>query len=267
MRHTLVVFVALCAATQPARAQLTTAYAGWQLVGGQQIPATAVFSISAGHVAAVIKGSVTARMLFDQKAQVLHLVNDNDKTYLDIYKGGAGGPMDMMQQQLAKMPPDQRAQAEAMMKGMMASAVASSPPLTYDWTNQKNTVLGYECTLVEGMRGTAKVTEYCGSTSDDFKMDSDERATILEMQDYLRNFSIGVKGPDDNARLFQWDTNADGYPVISRCFDAGVMTLNLTLDSTSRKPIPREVFEIPPGYKKVDLGGGMGGRGGRKPPR
>jgi hypothetical protein len=79
------------------------------------------------------------------------------------------------------------------------------------------------------------------------------------MQGYLRNFSIMVKSADDGMRAFQWDTSTDGYPVITRCFRDGAMTLDLTLQSVSRKPIPAEAFVMPDGYRKMEMSG-MGSR-------
>jgi hypothetical protein len=54
-------------------------------------------------------------------------------------------------------------------------------------------------------------------------------------------------------RVFQWDTSVDGYPVNTRCYRNGAMTLDLTLQSVSRKPIPSELFDVPKGYKKLDM--------------
>jgi hypothetical protein len=136
------------------------------------------------------------------------------------------------------------------------------PPLTYVWSTEKKTVAGYECTRVDGMRGAEKVTEYCGSTSPDLKMTDAERKTMLEMQSYLRNFTIMVKSGNDDTRAFQWDTSTDGYPVITRCYRNGVMTLDLALQSVSRKPVPADALMLPDGYKRIELTG-MTGRPGR----
>lgn len=246
----------------PSAAQLTTTYTGTQTVAGKTVPATAQFSVEVGHVAAILKGTRASRIIFDEKAQVLHMISDDDKTYLDIDKSTAGGvsaQMDMMQAQLAKMPPEQRAMAEQMMKGF---ANAAPPQLTYVKGTDTKTIAGYACLMFEGMRGADKVTEYCGTTSNDFKMTAAERNTMLDMQGYLRNFSIIVKSADEATRAFQWDTNVDGYPVLTRCFRSGTMTLDLTLDGVNRRPIPVELFEIPAGYKKQELPNM--GRGGGK---
>lgn len=261
MRALFLLF-AIVAAAQPAEAQFTTTYAGTQNDGGGSVPASALFAVEPGHAVMIMKGTRSGRMVFDANAQVLHIINDDDRSYFDVDKsaGGQGDPMQMIQQQMANMPPAQRAMAENMMKSMSGSM---PPPLTYVWSTEKRTVAGYECTRVDGMRGSEKVTEYCGSISPDLKLTDTERATMLAMQSYLRNFSIMVKSADDGMRAFQWDTTTDGYPVVSRCYRHGEMTLDLTLQSVSRRPIPAEAFVLPDGYRKMDLSGMGGGRHGR----
>lgn len=248
--RTFLCATALACLAAPCAAQMTTTYTGTQTIDAKAVPASAQFSVESGHVAAIMKGSRNSRLIFDQKAQVLHIISDDNKTYFDLDKSsGSGDQMQMMEAQLAKMPPQQRAMAEQMMKGVMAAA---PPPLTYTQGTGTKTIAGYQCTMFEGMRGADKVTEYCGTTSNDFKMSDPERQTMLDMQGYLRNFLIMVKASDESMRAFQWDTSVDGYPVLTRCFRSGAMTLDLTLDGVNHKPIPKELFEIPKGYTKQD---------------
>jgi len=252
--------LALCATAAPASAQLTTTYTGTQRDGDKDVPATAEFTIQNGRALMVMKESRAMRMIFDARAAVLHIISDDDKSFFDITKANAAagdpaGMMGEMQKQLEKMPKEQRAMAEGMMKGMMGSA-ATQPPLTYVWSKDTKEVAGYQCTVVAGMRGDDKVTEYCGSKSNDFTMSGDERAPMLDMQGYLRNFGISVQSGDET-RAFQWDTSVDGYPVLTRCYKHGTMTLELQLASVSRQPIPDEMFEMPRGYKRMEFGAGM----------
>ncbi len=256
MRQTSILLV-LCCATTPAAAQLTTTYTGIQRDGEKEVPASAVFAVENGRAAMILKGLRSARMLFDEKAQVLRIVSDDDKSYFDLDKdwqknGGPMGMMASMQKQLEAMPAAQRAMAEQMMKGAMAS-MSQQPQLEYVWTKDTQTIAGYECTRVEGMRGQEKVTEYCGTKSKDFWMSDADRQTILDMQGYLRNFMITVKSSDDAMRAFQWDSKVDGYPVVSRCFNDGKMTLELTLQSLSRKGPSDTLFVLPTGFKKMQM--------------
>src|SRR5262249_36075983 len=109
----------------PLAAQLTTSYSGTQTERGKSVPATATFAVQEGRIAMLMTGLRTARMLFDQKAQVLHIVSDDDKKYFDLDKNmmsDMSGMMANMQAQLAKLPAEQRAMAEQMMKGSMGKA-------------------------------------------------------------------------------------------------------------------------------------------------
>ncbi len=262
--RTLSITLISCSLAAPAAAQLTTTYTGIQRDGGKDAPITAQFSVENARVAMIMKGPRSARMLFDGKAQLLRIVSDDEKTYFDIDKksGGQGDPSGMMatmQKQLEAMPKEQRAMAEQMMKSAMG-VTKQAPPLTYVWSTEKKTIAGYECTRVDGMRGTDKVTEYCGSTSNDFKMSAGERQTMLDMQGYLRNFTIMVQTSDDATRAFQWDTSTDGYPVLTRCYRDGNLTLELQLESVNRKPLSADLFDLPSGYHQLDFSQRHSGR-------
>ena len=274
MRRLTPAVLALLLGAAPAFAQFTTAYSGKQLVDKKWVPATAQFSVEKGRVAAIMTGSRSSRMLFLEKEGVLRVIDDATKSYLDLDQktmsqlGAGGDEMEKMKKQMESMPPEQRKMAEQMMGSVMGS-VKTRPPTTYVWTKEKQTIKGYECTKVECMVGEDKRSEYWGSTSADFKMSNDERSTMLAMQGYLRNFLITVSmGPgagDGQSRAFEWDTSQDGYPLITRCFAHGDTTLDLYLQTIDHKPLSKDLFETPDGYKKQDLMGGMEGKGGKHP--
>jgi hypothetical protein len=79
------------------------------------------------------------------------------------------------------------------------------------------------------------------------------------MQGYLRNFLITVKSDDQSTRAFAWDTKTDGYPVITRCFDNGKMTLDLTIATVTRTGPTDEQFKVD-GFKKMEMPKGPGGQ-------
>jgi hypothetical protein len=256
MRNALIT-LALCGAAAPVGAQFTTTYTGVQHVNDKDYPATAIFAIENGRIAMILTGVKHVRMLFDDKAQVLRLVDEDGKQYVDLTKDSRAsmdpsGQLAQMQKQLEAMPKEQRAMAEGMMKQAMAGMAQAQEQLVYNWTTDKLKISGYDCTRVEGIRGDQKVTEYCGSTSDDFKLKDSEHQTVLDMQGYLRNFLIMVKSDDQSVRAFAWDTKTDGYPVLTRCFTNGKMTLELTLATVSRKGPTEDQFKID-GFKKMEM--------------
>lgn len=255
--RTPMVVLTLCAVAATAGAQFTTTYTGVQRDGGKEYPATAIFAVEKGRIAMILTGSKHTRMLFDDKAQVIHMVMEDEKQYFDIDKDlraamDPSGMMAQMQKQLEALPKEQRAMAEQMMSQAMGRGGGGAPQLVYNWTNDTQTIGGYECTRVEGMRGSEKVTEYCGSTSQDLKMAEADRQTVLDMQPLLRNFTIMVTSTDDATRAFAWDTNTDGYPVLTRCFAKGQMTLELKLATVTRTGPTDDQFSLA-GFKKMDI--------------
>ena len=252
------VIAALVAAssTVPARAQLNTYYQGKVREGGKDVPATAQFSLEPGRVAVIMRGATVRRMLFLESEQVLRLVDDSRRIYIDLGKA-SGTASDLaaqlaeMQKQLDQLPPEQRAMAQQMMRSTMGAM--QQPPDRYVWSTDRRTIAGYDATRVDVMQGDEKKAEYWGTKSADFRMTDAERKTMLAMQEYLRNYLIIVNpAGGGEARAFQWDTSVDGYPVLSRCFKGGEMTLELQLESVDRKALSGDLFAIPSTYTKQE---------------
>lgn len=261
MRYLMLIPLFVLAAADPVHAQLNTFYRGVQVVDGKEVPATAQFSIEKGRVAMVMKGARSARMLFLESDHVLRIIDDETKSYFDLGKGtlpDVAGMMAEQEKQLAKLPPEQRKMMEQTMHGM--AAMGQPAPTEYVWSKDHQTIGGYDCTRVDAMRGSEKRSEYWGTTSQDFAMSEAEHKTMLAMQDYLRQSLIMVQpaGGDaggEGTRAFQWDTSVDGYPIVTRCFNDGKMTLDLKLESFNRNALSKDLFETPKGYAKQDLSG------------
>lgn len=268
MRRGILAVTALLFAA-PAWAGFNAYYEGTQLDQGKTVPAKAQFSVEPGRVAMLMKSSKSFRMLFLEKQQVLRLVSDDDKSYVDLDKKtmdemhtDVDEQMAQVKAQLAKMPADQRAMAEQMMSQTMHMANVPAQDV-YVKSEEHKAILGHECTRVDVMQGSVKRAEYWGSTDDTFKTSKEERATILAMQSYLRNYALQMTNADGgNARAFRWDTSTDGFPLVTRCLDGDQATLDLHLTACDKKEVAADLFSVPSGYKKQDLMGGMG-KGGR----
>ena len=257
MRHLTLSAIVACCATASAGAQFNTYYQGKVHEGGKDVPATAQFSIEPGRVAVVLKGSRAFRMLFLEKDQVLRIVDDTHAMYIDLDKAtasGASAQLAEMQKQLEKLPPAQRAMAQQMMQSHMGDS--KEVHSEYVWTTEQKTIAGYETIRVNVMQGAVKKAEYWGTKSSDFKMSDGQRSTMLAMQDYLRNYLIMVTSAGEGsgeARAFEWDTSVDGYPIVTRCFKGGEMTLELELVAHDRNALSSDLFAIPSGYKKQEV--------------
>ncbi|MBV6520142.1 MAG: hypothetical protein MNPFHGCM_00247 [Gemmatimonadaceae bacterium] len=240
-----------------ARAQLTITYKGSEHRDGKAVPVMTQYSVQDGRVAAIMRGEKTARVLYLSKEQVLRVINESDKSYVDLDQGTVDQMTSMvadMRKQLEQLPAAQRAMAESMMKNAMGG---TKPAIAYTWSNETQRVAGYECRLATGMRGEEKVTEYCASKAPEFRMTADERRTVQDMQSFLSSFTSIMRSGDDNTtNAFAWDATGDGYPVLSRSFKDGKVTLELQLDRISRERVADSLFTVPEGYRKLEMPGG-----------
>src|SRR5688572_20886039 len=102
-------------------------------------------------------------MIFDGGKQVLYIVDPARKTYMEMTKADADrmgaqvqGAMAQMQAQLEKLPPAQRAQMEAMMKGR--GGAAAVPQYTRTGTD---TVGRWTCDKYDVMQDGQRIGEVC----------------------------------------------------------------------------------------------------------
>ena len=106
-------------------------------------------------------------VVFDGTKQVMTQINDQKKTYTEITKadldaisGQMAGMMAQMEQQLKSLPPEQRAQAEAMMKGRGMGGAAAPAKVQYKKVGTA-TVGKWTCDQYEGYAGGQKTSEVC----------------------------------------------------------------------------------------------------------
>jgi hypothetical protein len=247
MLATFAIFAALLVAA-PTEAELNAYYKGTQWMKGTTYPATAQFSCEKGRVAVTMTGAVSYRIIFLEDQKVLRLVNDTSKQYTDLEAGMYEGLMAEVEGQLAQLPPEEQETTRQMMEASLKQA--QLPPLEYVWTDQKEQIQGYECTRVDALEGKVRKSDYWGTPSDDFKITSEEQASVAKMREYLGTSDITVLEGAEGTRAFLWDTRRDGFPLRMHCYDHDSTTVALEMVSFDRKPLAKELFEIPKGYKE-----------------
>jgi hypothetical protein len=204
-------------------------------------------------------------VIFDGTKQTLMLVNDARKTYSEMTKadvdrlsGQMAGAMAQMQEQMKNMPPEQRAQIEAMMRGRGMGA--STPPKTTYKKVGTDTVGKWTCDKYEGYRDGNKVSELCtvdpkalGFTPADFQI-------TKEMADFF-----GKLIPQGADRMFSiGSAEQQGYSgvPVRTVQTMGDQQVTSELVDVKRQSFPASTFEVPAGYTKEDMLGGRGrGRG------
>ena len=209
--------------------------------------------------------SDTQTVVFDGTKQVLWLINDGRKSYSEMTKadvdrmgGQLNDAMAKMQKQLKSLPPEQRAQIEAMMKGrgMPTAGGAQAPKTEYRKTGSDK-VGAWTCDKYQGTRGGQKVTELCTV---------DPKVLGLAMSDFQVSKQLveffGKLVPQGADRMFAVGTPEEqgfsGVPMRRIAFNNGQQQSVSEVTQASRQNFPASVFELPAGYQKEAFGAGRG---------
>jgi hypothetical protein len=192
-------------------------------------------------------------MLFDGAAQIMRVIDVDKKSYIEMTKAEMDamgnqltGAMAQMQEQLKSLPPAQRAQMEAMMKGrgMAAGATAKT-----EYRKAGTDKVGkWTCDKYEGYQNNQKTVELCtvdpkalGFTAADFQVTQQLGAffSTLMPQDADQMFTLGRNDPQ----------GFSGVPVRRAYTIAGRASVS-ELTEVSRQTFPESTFAVPPGLQK-----------------
>jgi hypothetical protein len=210
-------------------------------------------------------------MVFDAVKQTMTTINYGSKTSSEITKAEAdqmgaqvSDAMAQMQAQMASMPPAQRAQIEAMMRGR-GPAVAQAVKTEYRRAGSDK-VGKWACDKYEGYRNNEKVSEVCtvdpkvlGFSLSDFEITRQMSAFFQKMMPpgsaqggADRMFSIGAS-----------ETGGfTGMPIRQISYNKGQVSSTSELSEVSRQNFPASSYAVPPGFQKQEMFGGPGrGRG------
>jgi hypothetical protein len=166
------------------------------------------------------------------------------------------GAMKQMQEELAKLPPEQRAQAEKMMAGMVGkSGAASGPAVEVKATGDKQTVEGYPCARYEVLVGGKRTSEMWVASWSAAKVTKEDMAALRGMSAFfeemvksnplLRNMAA--------SGAFQGMDRVDGFPVLVRHFDGSKAVDEMVLKSIEHRAVPAATFDVPAGYTRKEL--------------
>jgi hypothetical protein len=203
-------------------------------------------------------------IVFDGVKQVLWIINDAKKSYNEMTKadidrigGQMSDAMARMEEQLKGLPPAQRAQIEAMMKGRGIGAAAAQAPKTEYRKTGTDKVGSWTCDKYEGTQNNQKVSELCtvepstiGFTMADFQV-------TKQLMEFFRK--LAPQGAD---RMFAVGTPEEqgfgGVPVRRVAFLNGQQQSVSETAEVRRQTFPASTFEVPAGYQKESFLGGRG---------
>ncbi len=192
------------------------------------------------------------------KGGVITFIDDKRKSYMEMDKAKmeamavkANAAMAQMQEQLKSMPPEQRAQMEKMMGGMMPGGAGKAPVFTSTDTGKSETVEGRKCRVWHLLKDGKIAEELCVVPFSSLPGKEDMQRSFKEMSEAFASFANAMPGAKEQAKV-RMDIN--GYPVRSRPYVNGApFGTESVLKNWTEANIPAATFSVPAGYKKKDL--------------
>ncbi len=199
-------------------------------------------------------------MIFDGGKQVVYIVDAARKTYMEITKADVErmsaqlqAAMAQMQAQLEKLPPAQRAQMEALMKGGGGAAGVQVTRTGSD------TVGRWTCNKHDLTLNGQKIGETCsvnpatlGFGAADFAVMNQLGAFYSGMAPQLAGLLPGVSAIDQ--------PGSSDFPLKTVMMGPGLTTTTEVVEAV-RQTFPDSLFAVPAGFAKQDLPALMGGFG------
>lgn len=206
-------------------------------------------------------GSVS--MIFKSKDKVLYVVQHDEKRYMQMDEAFAeqlGGQMTsalkQMEGELAKLPPEQRAQVEAMMNQAIQKP-AAPPPLEFKATGATRDVDGIACKHWEVWSGKKKEREMWVASFGDLDLDRADFASLEALGDFFTEMwrSAPMLQRMNRNELLTGDLERiQGFPLLAHKLEDGKVTQETRIGGFQRDKIPAAAFEVPAGYARREIG-------------
>ena len=218
------------------------------------------------------------QMIYRGDQNKVWMIRPEDKAYVELTPESMGqmkSQMDQamarMQQQMAAMPPEQRKRVEAMMasRGMGPSAGAAPPQIHYEKAGDAKKIGGSSCPPYHvTLSGGGPASEFCMASLSDLGLTRDDLKSFTNFGKFMSQMGgVGAqRSPMAHLDLdsVKQQIGFDGFPVQTTFAPDGKHTIQTTLVSIKHEDPPAATFDLPAGYKREDMGPGMG-HGPRRP--
>jgi hypothetical protein len=201
-------------------------------------------------------------IVFDAAKGVLHIIDPARKSYIEMTKADADrmsgmmqGAMAMMQEQMAKMPPAQRAAMEQKMAGLLGGAAAGGAPPEYRRSGT-DTVAKRTCDRYDVFTSGRKTSEICTVAPDALGLSVTDFAVLGKLSDFVRTLV-----PQMADRLLVIGTPTQGFsglPVRTVTTMPDGTTVSVQLNEARRATFDDALFAVPAGFQKQSLLPSMG---------
>jgi hypothetical protein len=243
---------------------VTAAHAGTKLEtvsrdlsGGKT---TAISTWAQGGMMRVETQSNESTMIF--KDDTIYAISHKDKSYVAMDRASMkrmaeqlNPALQMLQERMKTMTPEQRAQMEKMLGARIPNGEAQPAP-EIKRTSRNDKINGYGCTYVEVREAGVLTDELCVVSASALKGSAELMASAKKMSVLVNDMMASMDAPwlkQMAQKQLQNFEAIGGIPVISRHFVDGKPQNETSLSNISSETVAASMFEIPAGYTKKDM--------------
>jgi hypothetical protein len=186
----------------------------------------------------------------------MYIIDDANKTYVAMDKATMeqlakqlNAVMEQAKEQMAKLPPDQRAQMEQMMGG--AAGEGQKWTVEVADTGKTDKVEGRTCKLLNVTRNGELDEQICVVPYSSLPGKEDFQAVFASFAKVFEDLAKSVPmlaGKMENE--FSAQKKANGFPVRRRAYENGSLINEESVVKVWREEaVPASMFEVPAGYK------------------
>jgi hypothetical protein len=193
--------------------------------------------------------------------EALHTLDPRQKTYVTLDRASIKQLADqlnpalkMLQEQMANMPPEQRAQMERMLGTKLPGA--KTPVEEIRQTSRTGNAAGFACTYAELWEDGVLRSEACVVPASRLQGSKELYDAAVKVGTLLKDMVDSVDLPMLKQMASRQMENLDrlgGIPVLTRTFDAGTAVHENVVTAIRNETLADALFEIPRDYKRQQL--------------
>ncbi len=165
--------------------------------------------------------------------------------------------MQQMQQQMANMPPQQRAMMDKMMKGKMPGMPSQALPTLRVESGGRGKWGSYSCKKYTIFLGAEKKQELCAASIHDVEGAKEAVQALRNLQGFYQKIRKSLQKMPGfgsmNQNAVEVMGKIDGFPVFRREFSNGVVEREVYLSSAKSKGLSNNIFLPPKGFKEGEF--------------
>ena len=201
-------------------------------------------------------------VIFRADRELMWFVDHEDKTYrqidraaIEAFAAKMKAAMAKMKEQLAGLPPEQRAVLEQNLPGMMPGAAAKpAPKVEYRRTSEAKSISGFDCTKYERVEDGRVEELLWVAPNAAIGLSAEDQAMFGKMGEFTQKM-LSAMGPGMGSGAgdeFAAVAKLGGWPILTQDLDdQGKVEDETLVESITHDKLADSIFEVPAGYTQA----------------